>query len=221
MVSLKRQGRIDALGKVDLYPVTCERLSAGRNNVEVLDGLIRGGARMVQLRDKEATRRDLYLTAVRFREMTSKAGILLIVNDHVDIAQAVDADGVHLGQDDLPPEVARQLAPDLLIGVSTHSLDQALTAQERGADYINIGPIFATNTKEVAGELLGPEAVREISGHVRIPFTVMGGIDETNVHQVLVHGARRVAVVTAVTEAPDIAAAVRSFREKILDWSLS
>lgn len=200
---------------MDLYPVTCERLSSGRSNLEVLEELIRGGARAVQLRDKEASRLDLYRTAVRFREATSEVGILLIVNDHVDIALAVDADGVHLGQDDLPPEAAREIAPDLLIGVSTHSLDQALAAQEKGADYVNIGPIFSTNTKEEVDQLLGPEAIREIGSRIQIPFTVMGGIKEANLHEVLARGARRIAVVTAVTEAPDIAAAVRSLRERI------
>lgn len=219
MVSPKRKERAEAFSNVDLYPVTCESLSAGRSNVEVLKGLIAGGARVVQLRDKEASPGDLYQTAMTFREMTEKAGMLLIVNDYVDIALAVDADGVHLGQDDMPPEAVRRIAPDLLIGVSTHSLDQALIAQAAGADYLNIGPIFPTNTKEVAVKVMGPEAVTDIGHKVDIPFTVMGGIKESNMDEVLERGARRLAVVTAVTEAEDIAETVKKMRERILGWS--
>jgi thiamine-phosphate pyrophosphorylase len=218
VASSRLKERVEAFSKIDLYPVTCEILSAGRSNVEVLEGLIAGGARVVQLRDKEASPGDLYRVALTFREMTTKAGMLLIVNDYVDIAMAVDADGVHLGQDDMPPEAVRTIAPDLLIGVSTHSLDQALTAQAAGADYLNIGPIFPTSTKEVAVKVMGPAAVTDIGGKVGIPFTVMGGIKENNMDELLERGAKRLAVVTAVTEAEDISGTVRRMREKIRDW---
>ena len=218
MVSPKRKERAEVFSNIDLYPVTCEKLSAGRSNIQVLEDLIAGGAKVVQLRDKEASPGYLYRMAVVFREMTTKAGMLLIVNDYVDIAIAVDADGVHLGQDDMPPEAVRDIAPDLIIGVSTHSLDQALAAQATGADYINIGPIFPTGTKEVAVKVMGPEAVTEIGGQVDIPFTVMGGIKESNMDEVLERGARRLAVVTAVTEAEDIEGTVRRMRGKIKSW---
>lgn len=218
MVSPKRKERAEVFSNIDLYPVTCEKLSAGRSNIQVLEGLIAGGAKVVQLRDKEASPGYLYRMAVVFRKMTAKAGMLLIVNDYVDIAMAVDADGVHLGQDDMPPEAVRNIAPDLIIGVSTHSLSQALTAQSAGADYINVGPIFPTGTKEVAVKVMGPEAVTEIGGQVDIPFTVMGGIKESNMDEVLERGARRLAVVTAVTEAEDIEGTVRRMRGKIKSW---
>ncbi|GBE16031.1 thiamine-phosphate synthase [bacterium BMS3Abin14] len=187
--------------------------------MEVLDGLIRGGARIVQLRDKDASKGDLYQVAMRFREITSKAGILLIINDHVDIALAVDADGVHLGQDDLPVEAARRIGPDLLVGISTHTLGEALAAQSSGADYINIGPIFYTGTKGGISDFLGPEAITAIGSGLEIPFTVMGGIKQTNIHEVLARGARRIAVVTALTQATDIAAAVRAMRGAISNWN--
>ena len=218
VVSPVRQKRINAFRDIDLYPVTCESLSAGRSNVEVLKGLIAGGAKAVQLRDKEASPGDLYRKAVTFREMTTKAGMLFIVNDYVDIALAVKADGVHLGQDDMPPEAVRSIAPDLIIGVSTHSLDQALIAQAAGADYINVGPIYPTGTKEVAVKVMGPEAVTNIGSKVDIPFTVMGGIKEHNMDELLERGAKRFAMVTAVTEAEDIGEAVRKMREKIRNW---
>ena len=210
-----REKRIDAFRDIDLYPVTCESLSAGRSNVQVLEGLIAGGAKAVQLRDKEASPGDLYRMALTFREMTTKAGMLLIVNDFVDIALAVDADGVHLGQDDMPPEAVRSIAPDLLIGISTHSLEQALTAQAAGADYINIGPIYPTGTKKVAVKVMGPEAVTDIGSKVDIPFTVMGGIKESNMDELLKRGAKRLAIVTAVTEENDIAEAERRIRVRI------
>jgi len=181
----------------------------------VLGAVIDGGAKIVQLREKECSKKALYHQARVLRDITAKADILLIINDHLDIALAVDADGVHLGQDDLPVAVARKLAPDLLIGASTHSLEQALQAEKDGADYVNIGPIFPTKTKEGAVDFLGPEAISAISPKLSIPFTVMGGINGTNMDQVLARGASRIAMVTAITQAPDIAETVRQFRDKI------
>ena len=141
--------------------------------------------------------------------------MLLIINDRVDIALAVDADGVHLGQEDLPLSAARRIAPELLIGISTHSREEALKAQGEGADYVNIGPIFPTRTKEGVTRFLGPEAIPGIAAGLEIPFTVMGGIGDANIEQVLAQGARRVAVVTAVTMADDMAGAVAALRETI------
>lgn len=200
---------------VDIYPVTCEKLSAGRSNLEVLEGVIQGGARIVQLREKEATSREFYRQALLFREITARAGVLLIINDRVDIALAVDADGVHLGQDDLPLDAARRLGPELIIGASTHSLEEAVRAQDEGADYVNIGPIFPTSTKEGAKKYLGPKAISAISPSLAIPFTVMGGIHSQNLLEVIRHGARKVAMVTEITQALDIAETVRTLRKAI------
>jgi thiamine-phosphate pyrophosphorylase len=211
-----RAARIQLFQQVDVYPVTCERLSKGRSNLEVLEAVIQGGSKIVQLREKDYPKRDLYDLALKFREITTGAGVLLIINDHVDIALAVDADGVHLGQEDLPLQVARKLAPELLIGASTHSLEQALEAEKFGADYINIGPIFSTKTKEGVGRSLGPKAIGEISSQIKVPFTVMGGINEENIERVLAKGARKVAMVSAITKAADIAAKVKSLKEKII-----
>jgi thiamine-phosphate pyrophosphorylase len=216
---MKREARILLFQQVDVYPVTCEELSGGRSNLEVLQAAIRGGAKIIQLREKEYQKRDLYHLALKFREMTAKAEVLLIINDHVDIALGVEADGVHLGQDDLPLPVARHLAPELLIGASTHSLEQALQAEKDGADYINIGPIFSTQTKEGVGDSLGPKAITEIGPQLKVPFTVMGGINEANIDEVLAAGARRVAMVTAITRATDIAQKVRSLKDKIREFS--
>ncbi len=216
---MKRELRRKMFQQVDVYPVTCEELSGGRSNLEVLEAVIRGEAKVIQLREKDYQKKDLYHLALKFREMTAKDRVLLIINDHVDIALAVDADGVHLGQEDLPVQVAKKLAPELLIGASTHSLEQALQAQKDGADYINIGPIFPTGTKEGAEGSLGTEAITKISPSLEVPFTVMGGINEANIDQVLAKGARRVAMVTAITKAPDIAAKVKSLKEQIIEFS--
>lgn len=216
---MDRQERKALFEQVDIYPVTCQRLSAGRTDLEVVDGIIRGGARIVQLREKEISAREIYRLALELRKKTAEAGVLLIINNHVDIALAVDADGVHLGQDDLPVEAARKLAPELLIGASTHSVAEALQAWDEGADYINIGPIFPTRTKEGIHSFLGPEAIPEISSRVHLPFTVMGGIKAGNMDQVLQKGARRIAMVTEITAAPDIAETVGSLRKKIRGWS--
>lgn len=215
VVSQDRKNRQELFRIVDLYPVTCQKLSAGRSNMEILNAVIQGGARAVQLREPDLADVDLYRMAVQFRGATEKAGVLLIVNDRIDIAQAVGADGVHLGQDDIPLLAARALAPELLIGASTHSAEQALKAQAEGADYVNIGPIFQTNTKEGVDYFLGPEAVTEIGGKVDVPFTVMGGINSTNIREVVARGARKVAMVTAITQAEDIMEAVRQFRKEI------
>ncbi len=215
---MERQRRKEMFQQVDVYPVTCERLSAGRSNLDVLQGIIQGGARIIQLREKEYNAKDLYHLALKFRQITTKAGILLIINDHVDIALAVEADGVHLGQEDLPLPVARNLAPDLLIGASTHSLEEALQAQKDGADYINVGPIFPTKTKKEAEHFLGPDAITRISPYIKIPFTVMGGINESNVDQVLTKGGQRVAMVTAIIKAENIAEKVSFLKEKIRSY---
>lgn len=212
---MNRETRKRMFREVDLYPVTCEKLSAGRTDLEVLDAVIRGGAKIIQLREKELSPRALYGLAVAFREVTARAGVLLIINDYVDIALACGADGVHLGQDNLPVEAARRIAPELLIGASSHSVEEAVEAEHQGADYVNIGPIYPTTTKAGVKDFLGPEAIGAISPSLTVPFTVMGGIKEENLEPVLAQGARHVAVVTAVTGAPDIEAAVRSLRGRI------
>jgi thiamine-phosphate pyrophosphorylase len=215
---MNRETRKAKFLEVDIYPVTCERLSAGRSNLEILHAVIAGGAKIIQLREKEYSGKDLYRLALKFREITNIAGALLIINDHLDIAMAVAADGIHLGQDDLPVAAARRLAPELLIGASIHSLEEALQAQQDGADYVNIGPIFPTKTKAGIEHYLGPDAIQAIGSRISTPFTVMGGINESNMDQVLTQGARRLAMVTAITQAPDISETVRSLRARIRNF---
>ena len=207
--------RLAKLKEIDIYPVTCQDLSEGRTNLEVLTAILEGGAKIIQLREKQWSKKDLYNLAVEFRGHTRRYDALLIINDHVDVALASGADGVHLGQEDLPVEAARNLAPELIIGASSHSLKEALKAEKDGADYVNIGPIFPTKTKADAVCFLGPGAIIEIGPQLTVPFTTMGGITPDNIHSVLKAGARRVAMITGITRAADIAQRVRQLREAI------
>jgi thiamine-phosphate pyrophosphorylase len=150
-----------------------------------------------------------------FRRKTEEAGALFIVNNRVDVALLVGADGVHLGNSDLPVEEVRRLAPELIIGVSCNSAEQAATAETRGASYFNIGPLFPTKTKAGLSAFLGTEAVRIFSARSRLPFTVMGGIKREHIRELTALGARRLAVVTALTRAEDIAAETRSWVAEI------
>ena len=201
----------------DLYVVITEAFCGGRPSEEVLDAVLDAGITLVQLREKDLDARAYIEKAILFRDRTLDAGALLIVNDRMDIALAIGADGVHLGQSDLPIEAARGLSHELLIGASTHSLAQALGAQAAGADYVNIGPIFPTQTKELATGIVGPEMIDTIAPHLTIPFSCMGGIKLGNIDEVLRRGARHPAVVTAVTSAPDVRAAAEELRAAIAD----
>jgi thiamine-phosphate pyrophosphorylase len=192
--------------EVTLYPVSCERLAKGRNDLAWLDAVLAGGARIVQLRDKESDGLRLFEKARIFRQKTLEAGALFIVNDRVDIALLSGADGVHLGNSDIPAPEVRAYAPELIIGVSCNTEEQAATAERRGASYFNIGPIYATQTKDGLSAFLGPAAIERFSARCGLPFTVMGGIKKEHIPELVAMGARRLAVVTALTCADDIAA---------------
>ena len=215
---MNRTERLARLKEIDLYTVTCQELSEGRNDLEVLDAVLAGGGRIIQLREKNWDKKDLYELALEFRKRTLKDNVLFIINDHVDVALAADADGVHLGQEDLPIPAARRIAPQLILGASSHNLEEALKAESEGADYVNIGPIFPTKTKKGITQFLGPDAIGRISPHVHIPFTTMGGINPDNITRVLDAGARRVAMVTGVTRAQDITKRVRELRKTIQSY---
>lgn len=220
MITSPRPGRLHddrmrRFANAGLYLVTSESVSAGRPTLEIVRCALKGGVRLIQLREKDRATRDLIALAREVRALTSETGALMIVNDRVDVALAVDADGVHLGQGDFPIADARALAPDLIIGASSHNQTEAVQAAEDGASYVNIGPLFPTRTKMHAGEYLGIEGLRAIAPHVRIPFTVMGGIKQEHIPDLLAAGARTIAVVTAVTGADDPEAATRRLLQTI------
>jgi thiamine-phosphate pyrophosphorylase len=216
-MSQLRRLRQQAFSVVDLYPVTSAEHSRGRGTLAIVEAVMAAGCHIVQLREKGLSKAEYFSLAQKVRQMTS--GRLMICNDHLDVALAVGADGVHLGTEDLPVEAARHLAPDLLLGASTHTLEEARSAQRAGADYVNIGPIFATATKENAAAFLGLAAIGHITPLLGIPFTVMGGIHPHNIGEVLAAGARRIAVVSAITAAEDPLAAAVALRQQILSTS--
>ncbi len=173
------------------------------------------GVRFFQYRNKSGARREIYETSLQLVLLARERGALFIVNDHADIALAVDADGVHLGQDDLPIEYARDLlGSGKLIGVSTHSPEQAKAAEAGGADYIGFGPIFRTSTKD-AGPVQGVEKIPVIKRVVSVPVFAIGGITNANVDQVISAGADGVAVVSAILSAPDKRSAAAEMLRKI------
>ncbi len=181
-----------------------------------------GGADIVQLRSKNVSDRSLLQIGACMRELADGYGKLFFVNDRPDLAIVLKADGLHLGQDDMPIAVARRLcrlakAP-LWIGKSTHSLSQALEAQKEGADYIGVGPIFGTPTKPDY-KPVGLDLIRQLKRKIKIPFVVIGGIDETNLHKVLEAGATRVAFVRAIFQARDIYDAAKKLRRQIEDYT--
>lgn len=192
-----------------IYLVTSQSMSEGHSTIEIVRAALAGGIRLIQLREKELSTREFVKLAEEVRELADEAEALLIINDRLDVAMCVGADGVHLGQDDLPVNEARRIAPDLIIGASTHSVKQAVEAQKHGASYINIGPIFPTETKRWNENFLGLDGVKKISKAISIPFTVMGGIKKEHIPELLSAGARTIAVVTAITAANDPERAAR------------
>ncbi|MBI3455617.1 MAG: thiamine phosphate synthase [Candidatus Rokubacteria bacterium] len=195
---------------MDLYVILDPAASGGRDPVTVADAVLAAGARWVQLRDKTASTRALAGLARCVGARVRAAGGVFIVNDRLDVALAAGADGVHLGQDDLPPADARAVAPGLVLGVSTHSLDQARRAQDDGADYVALGSIFATGSKP-SFELVGLEALPLVRPHVTVPLVAVGGITVERVPAVLAAGADAVAVISAIGMARDPGEAAAAF----------
>ncbi len=186
-----------------LYPVITEEFCAGRSIYEILNGVIEGGVKIVQLRQKNISKKNLFEQAIQFRKITLKKNVKLIINDHIDIALACKADGVHLGQEDLPCLAARKLAPKMIIGISTHNLEEIKKAEHEKATYINIGPVFSTNTKETRINPLGIDFLK--STKIKLPFSVMGGIKKENIISLLEYGVKNIALITEITMAENVA----------------
>ncbi|MDO4571001.1 MAG: thiamine phosphate synthase [Planctomycetia bacterium] len=208
--------RLEAFSSADLYPVITSEFCAGRSPFVVFQEAVANGAKVVQLREKSASKRELFSLAQACRPVANACRALLIINDHVDVALATNADGVHLGQEDIPIEAARRIAPNLLVGASTHNPEEIQAAQCAGAGYLNIGPLFATQTKTLSIEALGLDRLREFQPLVQIPYSVMGGIKMRHIPTLRELGARRIAMVTEITQAEDVGATVRRLREEIL-----
>ncbi|MGM0472306.1 MAG: thiamine phosphate synthase [Bacillota bacterium] len=200
----------------DLYGITAEEYSRGRNNIEVVKEMIAADIGVIQYRAKNKDMLAKYEQAVKIRKLTDEAGVTLIINDDVDLALAVEADGVHIGQNDLPLEVVRELVgEEMIIGLSTHAPQQAQAAKRRGADYIGVGPIFATNTKVDVCDPVGLEYLEYVVENIDLPFVAIGGIKEHNIDQVAKRGADCISLVTEIVGALDIRAQIQRLRDKL------
>ena len=201
----------------DLYVVTDRELSKGRSDAEVARMAYEGGADVVQLRMKNAEGREMLEQANLIRQYADEMCKLFIVDDRVDIAMASGADGVHLGQSDMPLEAARRLmGDDAIIGISVDNVEEAVAAQEGGADYVGVGAVFQTSTKPDAQQGVGLGAVFEVRQAVDIPVVAIGGINRGNIQDVIRAGADAAAVVSAVVAQDDVGAAAHELRDLIL-----
>jgi thiamine-phosphate pyrophosphorylase len=202
--------------KYDLYVITDEAIAGGLSHEEIARRAIAGGADVIQLRDKVCGCRELCRIGRALRTITMKTGTLFIVNDRLDVALACGADGVHLGQNDIRVGVTRQIAPPgFIIGVSVGTVDEAVRAEEEGADYLAISPVFSTASKNDAGPGRGLDVVREIRRSVSVPVIAIGGINLDNVREVIAAGADGVAVISAVVGSRDIIATARELCKRI------
>lgn len=203
------------MAKVDfsLYLITDRRQTQGRPLNEVIEAALQGGVTAVQLREKDLTPRELLDLAGQLRRLTHRYGARLLVNDRLDIALAVDADGVHLGEAAIDPATARRLlGPERLIGVSCHSVAGALAAQEGGADFITFGPVFPTPSKARYGEPVGVKPLAEAAQRIAIPLFALGGIGRDAVSQLLASGATGIAMISAIIAADNPRAEAEALR---------
>jgi thiamine-phosphate pyrophosphorylase len=202
------EARRDRLARSHLYVVTDARVRRGDLR-DFLEAILEAGTDVIQLREKDAEAGDLLRWGEAFRAAADRHGALFVVNDRPDVAVALEADGVHVGQNDMPPDVTRRLVgPDLIVGLSTHSQEQLRAASPR-ADYVCVGPVHSTPTKP-GRPAVGLELVRTAAEHERRPWFAIGGIDPRTLPEVVACGARRIVVVRAVTEADDPGQAVRT-----------
>lgn len=187
---------------------------AGRPHDEIVAEAIRGGARVIQLREKALPRREILTLARTLARLCKEAGVAFIVNDHPEIAAEADADGAHIGQEDMSVQEARRiLGHQKILGVSTHTFDQALAAMSQPVDYISVGPIFPTRTKENTWPVVGPELVERVRRITTLPITAIGGIKKHDVKSLVLAGADNIAMISEIMLARDIAQYVRELVE--------
>lgn len=198
----------------DIYCITGEEFSLGRSNIEVVRQMIDAGIKTIQYREKDKSKGDMYRECVKIRTMTADADVVFVVNDHVDLAMAVSADGVHVGQDDLPVAAIRDVTGGTMsIGLSTHSPEQAEKAVELGVDYIGVGPVFATQTKKDVCDPVGFDYLDFVVRSIKLPFVAIGGIKEHNVAELVRRGAGCVAMITEIVGANDIGQRIKTIRQ--------
>jgi thiamine-phosphate pyrophosphorylase len=200
---------------LSLYVITDEKIGLGRSHIFLAEEALKGGATVIQLRDKEKSGRELYKIGVKLREITKKYGGLFIVNDRLDIALAVGADGVHLGMNDLPISVARRIAGNnFIIGASVSSPEEAILAEKEGADYISAQSVFETSSKEDV-KVIGLEGLKAIVKVSSLPVIAIGGINRDNVRDVMKTGVKGIAVISAVVSKEDVRSAAEELKKLI------
>lgn len=196
-----------------IYGITGDNFAHGKSNLECVKAMIEGGIKIIQYRDKTKSIKEKVKEAREIRELCKRNGVIFIVNDHVDIAILIDADGVHIGQDDMDPSDVRKLIGDnKIIGLSTHSEEQGMKAYlNPDVDYIGVGPIFPTTTKDTAPVGLGylEYAVKNL----HLPFTAIGGIKEHNLHEIISRGAKNVCLVSDIVGADNITEKVKELQK--------
>jgi len=211
---LLRQDKIKRLPGLYVI-IDTKALIKGRSHIDVASQAIQGGAKTIQLRDKLQSKKELLPIAQQLKNLCAGHDVLFIVNDYLDLALATDADGLHLGQNDLPLAVVRRLLPtDKILGCSTTTVNQAINAESEGADYIAIGSIYPTTSKE-AVEIVGLDRLRQIRQAVTLPLVAIGGITKDNVAEVMAAGADSVAVISAIVQAKDVEEAAREIAETL------
>jgi thiamine-phosphate pyrophosphorylase len=197
-----------------LYLITDRHQTGGLRLIDVVEEALKGGVRAVQLREKDLSSRELYELAYDLRKLTTRYGARLIINDRVDVAMAVDADGVHLGLNSLPiHRVRRLIGNDRLIGLSCHNQVNAIMAQEKGADFITFGPVYYTPSKAQYGKPVGVDKLEIVSHLLQIPVFALGGVKRENIHELVAAGATGIALVSAIIASDD----PRSEAEAMLD----
>ena len=211
------QEKIALFEASDLYPVVSSEFCNGRDVCDIVASIAAGGAKIVQIREKHLSDSAVFELVKKCKLITDRYDMLLIIDDRLDIAMAAGADGVHLGQDDFPLSEAKKLAPEMLFGVSTHNAEEIQAALAGNCGYLNIGPMFPTQTKRVACGALGLELIEELKTQVACPFSVMGGIKAHHLPLLVSKGFKHIAMVTEISQADDVKAKVESLRKLMLE----
>jgi len=207
----------DLLRKQRLYLIVDKKISCNRNIPAMVARIEGRGAGIIQFRDKQSNKDSIVKEALLLRKALSNNKALFIINDYLDVAKILNCDGLHLGQEDSSLSIARKiLGPDKIIGISCHNLKQALKAQKEGADYIGFGPVFPTTTKPRIKKTTGLNLIKELKKKMKIPFFAIGGINKSNINEVLSSGTDKVAICSAILKAKNIPSEIKYF-SKVLN----
>lgn len=207
----------ELLNEIDLYFITDSNLTK-KNILEDIEAAVRSGVKIIQYREKEKDTKYMIEEATKIKEVCKENNTLFLINDRVDIALAVDADGVHLGREDMPYNIARRLlGKQKIIGLTIHNLEEAIEAENIGADYIGVSPIFETKTKPDAGKPSGLQLLIDLKENIKIPYVAIGGINEYNIKNVLDTGTRAVAIISAIITKDNVEKECKKFRRIILE----